>query len=741
MNRMPDHHGEPRPDPAMRELIDAITTIPATDLAALGVQYVAGGLSIIPIGDDKRPFGPALPRDPETGKATWKPFQSRLATTEQVEQWARMRGVHGFAVVCGAISGGLLILDFDEPGFYEQWAALVGDDLDELPVQRTGGGGHQVAVRCDQPGRNDQLAWMPDTDEPNGRRIAIETRAEGGYAVLPGALHPSGKRYESIAGEWGAIPWRSQESVAFMLDCARRLDRAPLTTQQLLQKAKAAKPINRASLNGQAGVIDRWNEAHPLPGVLRNFGYTPFGDRFTRPGADASPGGVVILDGRSFHHSSNDPLHDEHTHDAFSVFTHYAHHGDPKAAVRAAAADLGIAHGSHTDHAASGPPAVPQFQSAAKLIADHPHLRPPVIHGLLRVGEVGNLVSAPKSHKTYSAMALSLAVATGQRWLNFQTEQGNVLYLDAELHPPTFANRLPKVAAAMGLMSDQWHDRLMVDTMRGRLVNVYNLGPYIRAIEPGRFRLIVIDSLYRFWPPDTNENDNGCITAVYNALDDYAQHLGAAIVIVHHASKGLQSEKAVTDVGSGAGAQSRAADAHMVLRPHEAEGAVVFDAAVRSWPPCNPFCIRWTYPIWTLADDLDPADLRKAPSRRKPKPEGADEPKAEPWTLERFARSFITPEPQDQKTVLAEARVAGLSGRAASDFVALAVKRGLAHRWAFTGKTVYLADRTQPVTAAEPGQNDVCTHARAPHTPHATTSVAGGEVDGANESTPSEANR
>ena len=42
------------------------------------------------------------------------------------------------------------------------------------------------------------------------------------------------------------------------------------------------------------------------------------------------------------------------------------------------------------------------------------------------------------------------------------------------------------------------------------------------------------------------------------------------------------------------------------------EEAVVLDAAVPSWPPIEPRCLRWTFPVWTPDDSLDPAAL---PSR------------------------------------------------------------------------------------------------------------------------------
>ena len=44
---------------------------------------------------------------------------------------------------------------------------------------------------------------------------------------------------------------------------------------------------------------------------------------------------------------------------------------------------------------------------------------------------------------------------------------------------------------------------------------------------------------------------------IYNQIDWCADQLGCSFVLIHHASKGNQSVKSVTDVGSGAGSQSR----------------------------------------------------------------------------------------------------------------------------------------------------------------------------------------
>ena len=180
----------------------------------------------------------------------------------------------------------------------------------------------------------------------------------------------------------------------------------------------------------------------------------------------------------------------------------------------------------------------------------------------------------------------------------------------------------------------------------------------------------------RFMPADSDENDNGTMARVYNRLDAYARHLGCSFVLVHHATKGSQAGKAVTDVGAGAGAQSRATDTHLVLRPHEEDGCVVLDAAVRSWPPVEPRCLRWTFPVWNPDDSLDPEALRVEGRRRKKE----ETPAEEPWTVERFARSFVGERSTSRADILVKATQAGLSERKALTLLKGAEAVGAAFR-------------------------------------------------------------
>jgi hypothetical protein len=323
-------------------------------------------------------------------------------------------------------------------------------------------------------------------------------------------------------------------------------------------------------------------------------------------------------------------------------------------------------------------PPPPQFLSVRQLMAACPALRPPVIDGLLREGETMNLIASPKTGKSWLVLDLAIAVATGRPWLGrFPTVAGDVLIIDNELHGETSANRIPKVAKARGLGTDEFADRVFIRNLRGGLQDIVSLGPYFRAIEPGRFRLIVLDAFYRFLPAGMDENANADMASLYNHLDRYAADLGCAFALIHHSSKGNQSGKSVTDVGAGAGSQSRATDAHLVLRPHEEPDVVVLDAAVRSWPPQESACLRWAFPVWDVAEDLDPKRLKVESPRRRPRADRPPPP--EDWTPERFVGAFMPGGPVLRDEILLAA-AKDLSHAKASSMLKLAEARGLVQR-------------------------------------------------------------
>ena len=256
-------------------------------------------------------------------------------------------------------------------------------------------------------------------------------------------------------------------------------------------------------------------------------------------------------------------------------------------------------------------PSAVEIVSAKILCETFPHLNEVLIAHLIRVGEVCNLIAASKTGKSWLTLHLALCVATGLPFLGiYSVRRGRVLFIDNELHPSVLASRIKAVAEAMDLRSEEYADNLQILSLRGRLMDVYQISHTLEHITPGEYSLVIVDAFYRCLPDGTDENSNGQMAHVYNTIDAMAARLKAAIVLIHHSSKGSQSQKRVTDVGSGAGSISRAADCHLTIRDLEEEGAMVLEAALRSFPPLQPIGLRYQFPLWLVDEGLDVTALK-----------------------------------------------------------------------------------------------------------------------------------
>ncbi len=689
---------------------------------------VAAGLCALPAirrGDEKR-----------VALTSWKPFQSRLPSGDELGSWFEDSpgGAASMCLVCGAVSGNLEMIDFDLDGeAFAAWRSAVEDNapglVDRLVIESTPSGGMHVVYRCAGPvSGNTKLAQRrigvdgPDpvivgTKSHVPRRDAggawsvtvtmIETRGEGGLFLCA----PS-DGYRIVQGDLCDPPVITAEERDILLGCAWALDELPGTV------VGRTTPVGHARTSLRPG--DDFNERGDPRDVLLAHGWTLAkpgeNEYWRRPGK--SNGSSATLKDRVFYvFSSNASPFEPHTgYSPFAVYALLEHHGDFTAAASALAMQgygqppgdrtLGVDLSEFIVGAPSAPtnPVEPSPLPVGELVAAYPQLRAPVIHGLLREGETMNVIASPKTGKSWLTLDLAIAVATGNAWLGrYQTVPGEVLIIDNELHRETSAHRIPQVARARGVAMREIAQRIHVDNLRGRLQDIFTLAPYFAALEPGRFKVIVLDAFYRFMPSGGDENDNGTMANIYNRIDAFADRLGCCFVLIHHSTKGSQSGKSVTDVGAGAGAQSRATDTHLVLRPHEEPGAVVLDAAVRSWAPVDPTCLRWSFPVWTVDDGLDPAALKPERPVKRKEPKADDPPKEPEWTVERFVEAFI-PEPRTREVVVTVARACGLSDRAARRLISLAVSEGLVEQEAFNGRT---APRIIPATGPDDAGGDL----------------------------------
>lgn len=261
----------------------------------------------------------------------------------------------------------------------------------------------------------------------------------------------------------------------------------------------------------------------------------------------------------------------------------------------------------------------PNLRCPIEMKDEFPKLRAPVIDGLIRESEIGTIIAAPKNNKSWLANGLALSVASGKPWLDrFEVNRGKVLIVDNELHNETITDRLHLVQQKMGLSNADIQGWCKSYSMRGKLEELPNMGPFFESIEGQGFKLIILDAWYRFLPSSAgSENDNSTITQCFNLLDRWAQMLNCAFLLIHHTSKGDQSDKKTTDIGAGAGAQSRAADTHLVIQEHEHENHAVINGVVRSFAPVDPISVEWDFPTWRYADLVPIVKPRKTRSESK----------------------------------------------------------------------------------------------------------------------------
>ena len=239
-------------------------------------------------------------------------------------------------------------------------------------------------------------------------------------------------------------------------------------------------------------------------------------------------------------------------------------------------------------------------------------MRPVIIDGYLRMGETMNIIAAPKTGKSWLVTQLAVCVAAGIDWFGHTCAAGRVLLIDNELHEETSANRIPLVVEAMRKLNPglpNVDDMIDVWNLRGKWKSIADLAAWLPRFKEAGYSVIIIDAFYRALPKDTDENDNGSIAGIYNMIDTFAKQIGCSFILIHHTSKGNQSQKSVTDVGSGAGSQSRAADTHLILREHRDEGFLVLEAVVRSFPRQEPIVLQKAFPLMLPDYDRNPEDL------------------------------------------------------------------------------------------------------------------------------------
>ena len=293
------------------------------NLRSEAYELYQSGLNVLPaIKAQKRPVG------------CWKRYAESRHDFDAV--FPADLKFDAIAVVCGATSGGLEIIDFDQhAALYPQWRAAVNDIAADLPVESTQNGGKHVAFRSSGCGRNQKLATT-------GEGCAIETRGEGGICIIA----PT-DGYVLESGDWRKVPVLSREERQAILDAARSLSSSPMPVETPPRpsaplKAANSRPVGSSRKYGESA-SDYMKRVQAGKESLKRAGWrflyaVADWEYWERPGQPVAgkPGGSFSIKDGFFHcfTSNGAPLEQDRNYSHLQLVAALDYDGDQSAAAR-----------------------------------------------------------------------------------------------------------------------------------------------------------------------------------------------------------------------------------------------------------------------------------------------------------------------------------------------------------------------------------------------------------------------
>jgi len=205
----------------------------------------------------------------------WKRYQTRRMTVAEIRRWFQDPRCDGIAVIAGAISGNLELIDIDVKNdptgqlirtFGSQLRRQYPHILAKLVIAATRNAGYHFWYKCPQIGRSTVLARRPATEldrltDPLAQvKVLIETRATGGYGIV----HPTAG-YRFLQGSLQTVQVLSADDRTALFDLARTFNTLP-----------DPAPISRTNLRvtrGPESPLNDFDARGDLHGLLSSYGW------------------------------------------------------------------------------------------------------------------------------------------------------------------------------------------------------------------------------------------------------------------------------------------------------------------------------------------------------------------------------------------------------------------------------------------------------------------------------------
>lgn len=151
------------------------------------------------------------------------------------------------------------------------------------------------------------------------------------------------------------------------------------------------------------------------------------------------------------------------------------------------------------------------------------------------VGGLTVLWGEPKHGKSFVALSMAVAVATGKPWFGNPVQAGPVVYVVAEGGWTAFANRLMALCDHSGLGVEELAGQLIAVDHALDMGKPFQFEAQLAAWDEIQPRLVVVDTLSRCMSGDENKQEamqgfvasTGAITSRY----------GASVLVVHHSNR------------------------------------------------------------------------------------------------------------------------------------------------------------------------------------------------------------
>lgn len=231
---------------------------------------------------------------------------------------------------------------------------------------------------------------------------------------------------------------------------------------------------------------------------------------------------------------------------------------------------------------------LPDPESMEDVWDNTPPLSPPLIENVLRQGHKLLIAGPSKAGKSFALIEMCIAIAEGQKWLNWKCAQGKVLYVNLELDRASCLHRFKDVYTSLRYEHNNLQN-IDIWNLRGRTLPMDKLAPkLIRRAAKKNYIAVVIDPIYKVITGDENSADQ--MANFCNQFDKICTELGCAVIYCHHHSKGAQGSKRSMDRASGSGVFARDPDALLDLIELELDENILKQEENNA--VCN-VCMEW----------------------------------------------------------------------------------------------------------------------------------------------------